>query len=120
MSDRSKELIRHTEDLIASIKELRGALLDYQKGCERLLKAGESGASRRSTVETVDLFKFAEKRQRVAEALTEFETARRRARVGLIAVAEEEGSSLSEVARTLHVSRQLLSRQAIEGWEDVP
>jgi hypothetical protein len=120
MSDRAAELIRHTEDLIESIKELRGALLEYQRGCERLLKAGESGGSGRSTVETVDLFKFAEKRERVAETLSDFETTRRRARVGLIAVAEEEGSSLSEVARTLHVSRQLLSRQAIEGWQDVP
>ena len=94
--------------------------MEYQKGCQQLLKAGASGGSNRSTVETVDLFKFAEKRQRVAEALTEFETTRRRARVGLIAVAEEEGSSLSDVARTLAVSRQLLSRQAIEGWQDVP
>jgi hypothetical protein len=108
------ELVDQTYELIESIKALRDALLDYQQGCERLLKAGEMGRRASSAMERVELLNFAEKRQRVASAMADFETRRRRARVGLIAVAEEEGSNLSDVARTLGVSRQLLSRQALE------
>ena len=117
MSDRSEELLDQTHDLIESIKELREALLDYQKGCERLLRAGELGRRGSSTVERVELYNFADKRERLAAAMDDFEFTRRRARVGLIAVAEEEGSNLSDVARTLRVSRQLLSRQTIEARE---
>ena len=114
MSETSKDLIEDTYDLIESIRELRQALLEYQKGCERLVKAGELGRRASSTVEQVELVHFAEKRERVAVTLADFEAARRKARVGLIAVAEEEGSNLSDVARTLGVSRQLLSRLNVE------
>ena len=120
MSDRSDELVRQARDLIECIKQLRAALLDYQHGCEQLLKVGESGPPPGSTVESVELLKFAERRERLSTALTEFEAARRSARVGLISVAEEEGSSLTEVARVLNLSRQLLSRQAIEGRREDP
>jgi len=115
MSETFNDLVQQSYDLIESIKQLRKALLDYQKGCERLLKTGELD---RSTVERVELLQFAERRERLAGALAEFEAARRRALIGLIDVAGEEGSNLSEVARTLGVSRQLLSRLSIESRRD--
>lgn len=120
MSEASDKLIDYTHDLVESIKGLREALLEYQQGCERLLEAGDPDRHGGSTVERIELLKFADKRARLNAALTEFETFRRRARLGLIAVADEEGSNLSEVARTLRVSRQLLSRQWNEGQQEAP
>jgi len=117
MPDRSKELIGQTRDLIESIKQLRDALLDYQVGCERLLTR-ETDRRARSTMKRIELVRFADKRERLTTAFAEFDAARRRARVGLISVAEEEGTNLSEVARTLGVSRQLLSRLANEEKEE--
>ena len=107
-----KQLIDKSHDLIRTIKELRDALLDYQEGCERLLQVGELDRLGSSTIERVELVRFADKRERLAAALEAFEVSRRRARVALIAVAEDEGSTISEVARTLGLSRQLLSRQS--------
>lgn len=118
MSDRLDVLIRQSTALIETIKVLRGALLDYQEGCERLLHAGDGEDDAGSTLDRLELLKFADKRERLAVALAEFEAARRQARIGLIAVAEEEGSNLSDVARTLRVSRQLVARQASEGKQD--
>lgn len=53
----------------------------------------------------------------MTSAIEEFEAARHTVRLGLIAVAQEEGSNLSDVARTLGVSRQLTSRLALEAKE---
>ena len=107
-----KDLVELTRDLVGSIERLREALLDYQQGCERLLEAADEPPAPGSTIERVALLKFSEKREQLSQAMQEFETARRLARVGLIAVAQEEGSNLSSVARTLGVSRQLASRLA--------
>lgn len=112
MSDKDADLVELTRDLVAKIERLRDALADYRDGCETLLQAAEKGRQPGSTMERVALLKFSEKREHVNTAIREFETARRVARVGLIAVAQEEGSNLSSVARTLGVSRQLASRLA--------
>jgi len=115
MSKKSDELVRQTQDLIETIKQLRDALLGYQRSCERLLKAGEQGRRASSTVERLELLKFADTREHLMQAMKAFEVARHNARVGLVGVTEEEGSNLSEVAKTLGVSRQLMSRLTIEG-----
>ena len=52
------------------------------------------------------------------KALDRLETARRDVRVAMSDVAIEEGASLSEVARALGVSRQLLSRLAASARAD--
>lgn len=115
MPDNGADLIRLTHDLIASIDRLRDALLEYKEGCETLLGAGQRRRDPGSTMEQVSVLKFGDKRARVKSALREFEAARRKARVELINVAREEGSNLSDVARTLGVSRQLTSRLGREG-----
>lgn len=109
--DSTNNLIRLSRDLVEVIEQLREALLDYKEGCEELLSAGD-GEPADTTVESLSLLKFGEKRARVAQAMEDFESARRLARVALIAVAQEEGSNLSDVARVLGVSRQLTSRLA--------
>ena len=116
MSRKQDKLIRVTCELIESTEKLRAALLDYRRTCERLVKIAE-GPPARSTVQRLEQVKLGEKRERVTSAIAAFEAARRQARIGLLAVAEEEGSNLSEVARTLGVSRQLASRLAIEASE---
>jgi hypothetical protein len=115
MSKKSEQLLGHTRDLIETTERLRQVLLDYRKACERLVRAGERGRRSSSTVERLELLKFAETRELVTGAIKEFESARHKTRVDLVAVAEEEGSNLTEVARTLGVSRQLTSRLSIEG-----
>ena len=102
-----------TRELIDSTEQLRAALLDYRRTCEKLVKIAE-GPTAGSTTARLEQVKLGEKRERVTSAISAFEAARRQARIGLLAVAEEEGSNLSEVARSLGVSRQLASRLAIE------
>ena len=116
MSRKQDKLIRMTRELIESTEQLRAALLEYRKTCEKLVKIAE-GPPARSTIERLEQVRLGEKRERVTTAIADFEAARRQARIGLLAVAEEEGSNLSQVARTLGVSRQLASRLAIEASE---
>lgn len=51
-------------------------------------------------------------RQRVTEAIEEFEASRHQLRVVLFAVGKEEGASITQVGRVLGISRQLASRIA--------
>lgn len=113
MSRKQDSLVRLTRELIDCTEQLRAALLEYRRTCEKLVEIAEAPPAR-STVERLERVKLGEKRERVTSAITAFEAARRKARIGLLAVAEEEGSNLSEVARTLGVSRQLASRLAME------
>ena len=113
MSKKQDALIRLTRELIESTEQLRAALLDYRRTCEKLVKIAE-GPPARSTIERLEKVKLGEKREQVTTSIAAFEAARRKARIGLLAVAEEEGSNLSEVARSLGVSRQLASRLAME------
>jgi hypothetical protein len=114
VTSKDADLVQQARDLVESIEQLREALLDYKTGCQTLLDAGERGRTPGSTMERVALLKFSEKRERVNEAMRAFESTRRHARVALIAVAQEEGSTLTSVARTLGLSRQLTSRLVSE------
>ena len=98
MTQGSDDLRRQTLELIDATDHLREALLEYRRGCERLLKAGEQGRRASSTLETLGVQESAEKRERVTSAIEAFEAARRRVRLGLVTVAQEEGSNLSDVA----------------------
>jgi len=53
-------------------------------------------------------------RQDLADALRGFEEQRHRARLAIIALAREQGASISEVGRQLGISRQLAYRLASE------
>ncbi len=53
-------------------------------------------------------------RRQVTGAIADFEEARHRMRVALFDLALEQGSSASEIGRTLDISRQLASRLAQE------
>jgi len=62
-------------------------------------------------------FKGPERRSEVTDALGEFEAARHQVRLAMFALAKEQGSSFSDLARALGISRQLASRLAAEAQD---
>jgi len=116
MSKASKRFVRDKLALVDASKDLRRALLRYEKTSVEiagLVERGESGA---------DALKAAGgpiRRREVTEALEKFEAARHRLRLAMFALASEEGTSASEVARQLGISRQLASRLAREAKESL-
>jgi len=116
MTQGEHRLNRETRQLIEVIDQLRSALLTYKRACEGMLRAAAGpGQPASDTIETMERLKVRERRQAVTEAMDEFEAARYRVRVGLIEAAQNEGRNLSDVARALGVSRQLVSRLGKEG-----
>jgi len=93
---------------------LRQQLLHYERTMTKIAKGLEAGtpgmvAARGTGIPT--------QRRRVTEAIQEFEAARHRVRVVMFALAKEQGSSASDLARALGISRQLASRLAAEAEE---
>lgn len=106
-----KRLERKMESLIKRTDELRVAVEQFGETTQRglaLIRAGDV-----SLVEGLATTRAGAARERLNKALDQMETARREVRVAMSDVAVEEGASLSELARALGVSRQLLSRLAI-------
>jgi hypothetical protein len=106
-----RRLERKLEVLVKRTDELRVVLEQFGETTQRglaMLRAGEA-----SLVEGLTATKAGAARERLNKALDRLETARREARVAMSDVAVEEGASLSELARALGVSRQLLSRLAL-------
>jgi len=114
MPKQESSLIRNTRHLIRSTKELRAALLDYQRACEALVTAGRPGQPPNDTIEMLERLRVAERRERVSSAVDAFEAARHDVRLELVVAAQEDGRNLSDVARALGVSRQLTSRLGAE------
>jgi len=105
-----RRLERKLEVLLKRIDELRVALEQFNETTQHglaFLRGGEM-----SLVESLTATRAGTARERLNKALDHLETARREVRVAMSDVAVEEGASLSELARALGVSRQLLSRLA--------
>ena len=112
MAKPEHSLIHETRKLIDATDELRAALLAYRKVCDVLVRTGTPGQPSSDTIAAMERLKVREHREAVSEAMADFETARQRVRIELVTAAQDEGRNLSDVARTLGVSRQLTSRLA--------
>jgi hypothetical protein len=114
MRDGSRQFRRRADDLIEATDRLRDAVVTFKKAFTMQARRIERGTP---AVEALESVNASAVRQELASALEEFETLRYKVRVAFIALALDEGSSMSEIARALGVSRQLVSRVAadIEG-----
>ena len=102
-------LERKLEQLAKRTDELRSALDQFDDTTQHGLDLLRRGVP---LVDGLAQTRAGAARASLNKALDRMETARRDARVAMSDVAIEEGASLSELARALGVSRQLLSRLA--------
>jgi response regulator of citrate/malate metabolism len=106
-----KRLVKQAQQLIESTEKLRQVLAQYQRATNRLVRRVESGDR---LVDTVERIGGRALRPELTDVLDEFETARHNTRLAMFALAQEEHTSISELARALGISRQLGSRLARE------
>jgi hypothetical protein len=106
-----QELVCRVEELLRADDHLRDVLLAYREANDKLAKFVEQGEP-----EVASLMSLTApiRHQEVSQGIADFEMARRQVRLALIAVAKEQGTTQSEVGRMLGVSRQLVSRLALE------
>jgi hypothetical protein len=108
---RSKRLVRSFSELIEASEHLRAVLLRYITANDSVATLVGEGAH---LVTALQSFGGPVRRSEVTQALEDFEAARHRVRLAMFALAKEQGSSFSDVARVLGISRQLASRLAAE------
>jgi hypothetical protein len=111
MSNKRDQLIRRHYEVIESSSQLRTQLLDFEKAMLKIANRLEGGEPAVSAGHGIGAPGH---RQRVTEALSQFEGSRHQLRLALFALALEEGASMAEVGRVLGISRQLASRIAAE------
>jgi hypothetical protein len=111
MRDRTKEFRRRADDLVEATDRLRDAFLRFKKSFMTQTRRMESGTP---AVEALESVNASVVRQELASAVEEFETSRYKVRLAFIAVALDQGANMSEIARALGVSRQLVSRMAAD------
>ena len=114
MPQRENSLRRETRKLIEVTDQLRAALLAYRKACEGMVRASAPGRPETDTLQAMERLKVRERRESVTDAIADFEAARHKVRVELVAEAHDQGRNISDVARALGVSRQLTSRLGLE------
>ena len=111
MPSKSKQLIDRFSDLEEAAEHVRTVLRRYNTASARVATLVDQGVR---LVQALESLHGPVRRSEVTEALEEFEAARHRVRLAMFALAKEQGSSFSEVARALGISRQLASRLAAE------
>ena len=111
MSRKRRGLLSAIDDLNAASSHLRGTLQQYERAMTKIGRRLEAGEPAISAGKGTDV---PAQRKQVTEGIEEFEAARHHLRVALLAAAQEEGASASDVARVLGVSRQLISRIGIQ------
>lgn len=111
MGDQAKQFYQRADDLVGATDRLRDTIVQFKKAFASQRRRMASGTP---AVEALEAVNASVVRQELADAMEEFQTARQLVRAAFIAVALEEGSSLSDVARALGVSRQLVSRLAAD------
>ena len=112
----AKRLERKLEALVRRNDELRVALEQFNDTAHRGLAFLRTDDA--SLVEILTTVRAGSAREKLNKALEKMETARREVRLAMSDLAVEEGASLSELARALGVSRQLLSRLAASSREE--
>ena len=97
--------------LVERTQELRAALDDFDEASRKGLGLVHSEVR---LVDALVETQAGQTRARLNKALDDFEKVRKELRLVMAELAIEEGASLAELAKALGVSRQLLSRLAIE------
>jgi len=111
---KSKQLVRRLSELNEVAEHLHTVLRRYSKASASVATLVDQGTH---LVPALESLHGPVRRSEVTEALEEFEAARHRVRLAMFALAKEQGSSFSDVARALGISRQLASRLAAEAEE---
>ena len=106
-----KRALQQIELLRQRIEELGEVLSDLDESVAVLGKGIERGAP---IIEALEDVGGTLTLPAMLETFDEFHAARQELRVALLAIARREGTTASEVARTLGISRQLASRLAVE------
>jgi len=99
--------------LIDAVDELQEALRQYKRGLSRfgvLIQEGASVADALAAIEG----NVGGKPRLVPDTLDDFEAARNDFRTAIVTLALRQGTSAASIARRLGVSRQLVSRIALE------
>ncbi len=112
-------------ELIESTVSLRRELVHHEAVCRQILAGLRDGVPVGSVLPSVRADSW---RSALTGAMKEFEATRHQARLALVAMSVEEGSSIAEIGRSWGVSRQLASRWVQEaatlavpdGAHDVP
>jgi hypothetical protein len=108
---KSQQLVRRFSELIEAAEDVRAVLRNYSKANLSVATLVDQGAN---LVAALEDFDGPVRRGKVTDVLKEFEAARHRVRLAMFALAKEQGSSSSDLARALGISRQLASRLASE------
>ena len=111
MSRKSKAFVRRTNELVECSERLRRVLVRYEKANSELARRVDGGDA---AITAMDKMRTSLRRREITETFDELESARHQVRLALMDLCIEEGSSRSDVARMLGISRQLASRLAIE------
>jgi len=104
---RHDEVAGGLEELIEATRFLRRQLDVHEAACRRVLADVEDGVPIGSALSGVRADNW---RSAVTAAIQRFEATRHRSRLALVAMSLDDGASISEIARTWGVSRQLASR----------
>ena len=106
-----KQALRQIELLRRRIEELGAVLKDLDESVVVLGKGIEAGSP---IIEALEGVGGTLTLPAMLETFEEFHAARQELRVALLVIARGEGTTASELARTLGISRQLASRLAAE------
>ncbi len=110
-TEKRDALVRALQQLIEADQEVRSHLQRWEGVLRRGIRRVEQGDSLASTLE---LTRPGEARQTVNDALRSLAAARHDMRVAVTAAALEEGLSVSDIARSFGISRQLVQRYVQE------
>ncbi len=112
MSRVSKKLIKKLSLLMVTTEDLCDVLTRYRTATGDLITLIESGGKMDESLSSVS--SPIKRRRELTETLDAFEAARHQARLAMFCLALDQGTSISAMARTLGISRQLASRLAAE------
>ena len=107
MAERRTKAIDDVQALIGSIDDLMAAMQTYRQICqntEEVLLAG------RPVVDALDHAERTSARSTASDALKQFEEHRHQARMSLVHLASDEGTTSAQFASLMGVSRQLVER----------
>jgi hypothetical protein len=111
MPSKRQRLVNSIEYLLESSSFLREQLKHYERTMATIARRLEQGSAAIAASEGSDI---PTQRRQVTEAIEGFEAARHQLRLALFTLGIEEGASISEIGRTLGISRQLASRLAAQ------
>jgi len=109
----SDHLLEAISALTDTAEHLGDVLSRYQQANREF---AERLSNRETVLDAIDSFVVGTMRRprELTEALEEFEAARHKVRLTMIALAVSQGTTMSELGRRLDLSRQLMSRLAAE------